>query len=53
VLCKLIFTACDFGRALENFAIDTVARHARKIFASTEHARISLRDDDRRQASPA
>jgi hypothetical protein len=31
VLRKLIFTACDFGHALENFAMETVARHAGKF----------------------
>jgi hypothetical protein len=46
-------SSCDFGRALENFAIDTVAPHAKKILASTEHARVSRHDDDRHQASPA
>ena len=30
VLCKRIFIPCNFGRASENFAMDTVADHAKK-----------------------
>ena len=47
-----LYSPPAISAARQNFAMDTVARHTRKIFPATEHARISLHADDQRGTSP-